>query len=118
MECAGFRSEYGDNLHPKPYETRRSTPQRRDGLSGTVWEDGAPRQPAHLGISAQNAVQMFCLAGGSLTQVFPRAGARFEVEAWDAKIPQRYILHRVQYQRDVTQQRPRQTGGRQTASRF
>ena len=50
-----------------------------------LWKDGVPTLNLYLGISAQNAVQMFWpWQEDQLTQVFCSApGARFEVEAWD-----------------------------------
>ena len=58
-----------------------------------LWADGAPALNLHLGISAQNAVQMFWpWQEDQLTQVFCSApGARFEVEAWDVYHDGKYL---------------------------
>ena len=58
-----------------------------------LWKDGVPTLNLHLGISAQNAVQMFWpWQEDQLTQVFCSApGARFEVEAWDVYHDGKYL---------------------------
>ena len=96
MEVRRFRSEYGDNLHIRNlYETRRMEYTLYNAAMDCpeLWEDGAPTLNLHLGISAQNAVQMFWpWQEDQLTQVFRSApGARFEVEAWDVYHNGKYL---------------------------
>ena len=88
-EARRFQSEHGDNLHIRNlYETRR--------MEYTLYNAAAGRtEPLNLrlGISAQNAVQMFWpWQEDQLTQVFRSApGARFEVEAWDVYHDGKYL---------------------------
>ena len=88
-EARRFQSEHGDNLHIRNlYETRR--------MEYTLYNAAAGRtEPLNLrlGISAQNAVQMFWpWQEDQLTQVFRSApGARFEVEAWDVYHNGKYL---------------------------
>ena len=88
-EVRRFQSEHGDNLHIRNlYETRR--------MEYTLYNAAAGRtEPLNLrlGISAQNAVQMFWpWQEDQLTQVFRSApGARFEVEAWDVYHDGKYL---------------------------
>ena len=115
-EVRRFQSEYGDNLHIRNlYETRRmeytiynAAAGRTEPLNLPAWHHGAER-----------GADVLALAGGSAHPgVLFRAGGPVRGGSLGC-VPQRKIpLHRVQYQRDVTKQRPRQTGGRQTASRF
>ena len=58
-----------------------------------LWKDGEPTLNLHLGISAQNAVQMFWpWQEDQLTQVFCSAPeAQFEVEAWDVYHNGKYL---------------------------
>ena len=95
-EVRRFQSEYGDNLHIRNlYETRRMeyTIYNAAVNCPELWADGAPALNLHLGISAQNAVQMFWpWQEDQLTQVFCSApGARFEVEAWDVYHNGKYL---------------------------
>ena len=95
-EVRRFQSEYGDNLHIRNlYETRRMeyTIYNAAVNCPELWADGAPALNLHLGISAQNAVQMFWpWQEDQLTQVFCSApGARFEVEAWDVYHDGKYL---------------------------
>ena len=85
MEVRRFRSEYGDNLHIRNlYETRRMEYTLYNAAMDCpeLWEDGAPTLNLHLGISAQNAVQMFWpWQEDQLTQVFrsaPGPGSRWK----------------------------------------
>ena len=85
-EVRRFQSEHGDNLHIRNlYETRRMEYTIYNAAMNCpeLWKDGVPTLNLHLGISAQNAVQMFWpWQEHQLTQVFRSApGARFEVEA-------------------------------------
>ena len=88
-EVRRFQSEHGDNLHIRNlYETRR--------MEYTLYNAAAGRKEPlnlRLGISAQNAVQMFWpWQEDQLTQVFRSApGARFEVEAWDVYHDGKYL---------------------------
>lgn len=95
-EVRRFRSEYGDNLHIRNlYETRRMeyTIYNAAMSCPELWEGSTPNLNLHLGISAQNAVQMFWpWQEDQLTQVFYSApGARFEVEAWDVYHNGKYL---------------------------
>ena len=89
MEVRRFRDEYGDDLFIRNhYETRR--------MEYTLYNAAAGRtEPLNLrlGISTQNAVQMFWpWQEDQLTQVFCSApGARFEVEAWDVYHNGKYL---------------------------
>ena len=87
-EVRRFQDEYGDDLFIRNlYETRRMEYTIYNAAMNCpeLWADGSPTLNLHLGISAQNAVQMFWpWQEDQLTQVFCSApGARFEVEAWD-----------------------------------
>ena len=95
-EVRRFQSEHGDNLHIRNlYETRRMEYTIYNAAMNCpeLWADGAPTLNLHLGISAQNAVQMFWpWQEDQLTQVFCSApGARFEVEAWDVYHNGKYL---------------------------
>ena len=95
-EVRRFQSEYGDNLHIRNlYETRRMEYTIYNAAMNCpeLWKDGVPTLNLHLGISAQNAVQMFWpWQEDQLTQVFCSApGARFEVEAWDVYHNGKYL---------------------------
>ena len=91
-----FQDEYGDDLFIRNlYETRRMEYTIYNAAMNCpeLWADGAPTLNLHLGISAQNAVQMFWpWQEDQLTQVFCSApGARFEVEAWDVYHNGKYL---------------------------
>ena len=95
-EVRRFQSEHGDNLHIRNlYETRRMEYTIYNAAMNCpeLWKDGVPTLNLHLGISAQNAVQMFWpWQEDQLTQVFCSApGARFEVEAWDVYHDGKYL---------------------------
>ena len=95
-EVRRFQSEHGDNLHIRNlYETRRMEYTIYNAAMNCpeLWKDGVPTLNLHLGISAQNAVQMFWpWQEHQLTQVFRSApGARFEVEAWDVYHNGKYL---------------------------
>ena len=95
-EVRRFQSEYGDNLHIRNlYETRRMEYTIYNAAMNCpeLWKDGVPTLNLYLGISAQNAVQMFWpWQEDQLTQVFCSApGARFEVEAWDVYHNGKYL---------------------------
>lgn len=96
MEVRRFRDEYGDDLFIRNlYETRRMEYTIYNAAMNCpeLWKDGVPILNLHLGISAQNAVQMFWpWQEDQLTQVFHSApGARFEVEAWDVYHNGKYL---------------------------
>ena len=96
MEVRRFRDEYGDDLFIRNlYETRRMecTIYNAAASRPELWKDGVPALDLHLGISAQNRVQMFWpWQAEQLTQVFCSApGARFEVEAWDVYHNGKYL---------------------------
>ena len=96
MEVRRFQSEYGDNLHIRNlYETRRMEYTIYNAAMNCpeLWEGSTPNLNLHLGISAQNAVQMFWpWQEDQLTKVFCSApGARFEVEAWDVYHNGKYL---------------------------
>ena len=95
-EVRRFQDEYGDDLFIRNlYETRRMEYTIYNAAMNCpeLWADGAPTLNLHLGISAQNAVQMFWpWQEDQLTQVFCSApGARFEVEAWDVYHNGKYL---------------------------
>ena len=95
-EVRRFQSEHGDNLHIRNlYETRRMEYTLYNAAMNfpELWEGSTPNLNLHLGISAQNAVQMFWpWQEDQLTQVFRSApGARFEVEAWDVYHNGKYL---------------------------
>ena len=77
------------------YETRRMEYTIYNAAMNfpELWEGSTPNLNLHLGISAQNAVQMFWpWQEDQLTQVFRSApGARFEVEAWDVYHNGKYL---------------------------
>ena len=61
-EVRRFQSQYGDNLHIRNlYETRRMEYTLYNAAMNCpeLWEGSTPNLNLHLGISAQNAVQMF-----------------------------------------------------------
>lgn len=95
-EVRRFQDEYGDDLFIRNlYETRRMEYTIYNAAMNCpeLWADGSPSLNLHLGISAQNAVQMFWpWQEDQLTQVFCSApGARFEVEAWDVYHDGKYL---------------------------
>ena len=95
-EVRRFQDEYGDGLFIRNlYETRRMEYTIYNAAMNCpeLWADGSPTLNLHLGISAQNAVQMFWpWQEDQLTQVFCSApGARFEVEAWDVYHDGKYL---------------------------
>ena len=95
-EARRFQNAAGDNLRVRNlYETRRMeyTIYNAAASRPELWKDGVPALDLHLGISAQNRVQMFWpWQEEQLTQVFCSApGARFEVEAWDVYHNGKYL---------------------------
>ena len=95
-EVRRFQVEYGDDLFIRNlYETRRMEYTIYNAAMNCpeLWADGSPTLNLHLGISAQNAVQMFWpWQEDQLTKVFCSApGARFEVEAWDVYHDGKYL---------------------------
>ena len=73
-EVRRFQDEYGDDLFIRNlYETRRMEYTIYNAAMNCpeLWADGSPTLNLHLGISAQNAVQMFWpWQEDQLTQVF------------------------------------------------